>query len=129
MSKISRRQFMASGAMAALPLAQPLSQFLEADEPSVNCSPSRQVIPIKVAAVLSRVTGFDFGLRVVSEAEGRRFAHILRREFGRIQTEVRSVTASPTFDSNQLCFLEAFTRAGAFRIQRTNNFITLSVEL
>ena len=128
MSKISRRQFVkTTTAMVMVPLVEPSSQIAGSDELSVNCSPSRQVLPIEVAVVLSKVTGFDFTPRNVSEAEGRRFAHVLRRAFGRIQDEATSKAV--TIRSDHLGWLEAFVRSGPFRIQRTAQFVSLTVEV
>ncbi len=126
MMKTTRRQFIeTSAAMAAVPLVGPL-----ACRPEVfTCSPSRQVLPVEIADILAKATRFVFTPRLVGEVEGRQLAHSLRREFGRIQVAAQSLSFGAEFNAHQLSWLEAFVRSGAFQIRRTNNFITLSVEL
>lgn len=126
MMKITRRQFVQTSA-AMVSCAGALPRFAVADESFLNCSPSRQTLSVDLADILTRVTGFDFGPRVVNEAEGHRFAHVLRREFGRIQDEAMSKVV--TIRSDQLGWLGAFVRSGPFRIQRTAQFVSLSVEV
>lgn len=122
---ITRRQFLKSSAVMSC--AGLLTRPTLAEESPLNCSPSHQRLPFEMADTLTRVTGFDFSPRVVSEAEGRRFAHILRRAFGRIQDEATSKAV--TIRSEQLGWLGAFVRSGSFRIQRTAQFVSLTVEV
>lgn len=123
---ITRRQFVQTSA-AMVSCAWTLPGFAVTDDSYLNDSPSHQTLTVEIADILTRVTGFSFARRLVSEVEGQRFAHALRQEFGRIQDEAKS--NSVKIRSDQLGWLCAFARSGEFRIQRTTQFVFLSVEV
>lgn len=125
---ITRRQFVQTSA-AMVSCAGALPRFAVADESFLNGSPSHQTLPVEIAEILTRVTGFSFAPSLVSDVQGRHFAHVLRQEFGRIQDEAQSLSAGSNFNAYQLSWLEAFARAGSFCIRRTQNLVTLTVEV
>jgi len=113
------------------------------DELFDNIMPHRQLLTKPIADCLTRVTRFDFSPRVVQEDEGRRFGVVLRLKLICIQDEAMSMFAGSKTGAERVALewlagdgsaqrilhLVAFVRAGSFRIERSCQFLILTVEV
>jgi len=144
MNDMDRRNFMATASLAWMfPQFAAATVRSEADILFNNFSPSHHVLSVEIARCLSQATGFGFSPRLVPISEARRFSRPIRPRLGRIQTEAMSMFAHSSIladraalewlagegSAERLLLLEAFIRAGSFRIERTGGFLILTAEV
>ena len=133
--QLSRREFVCAAAATA-PFVDLTNHHLEPDDIYKNCLPHKQVLTLGIISIVSQVTNIPITAGVVEDTRARRLAGRIRQRLGCIQVEGRSCRDRLTArwlagegSAQRLLHLEAFCRAGQFRVHADNNSITFKAEV